>query len=306
MLAAVGAALLAPAQVYGPPDASAAASPPPEKRSAESGVDSVSPKTVTAVCPAGKWVVGGGGWATTTAIDDETRVLLTRLEPVHSGNLDAYTVTAEEVAPGMSGSWSVEAYVVCAAEPAGYEIVSGSTAPSSVPVQESAADCPGSKRILGTGVQINNPGGQVTLQTNRSSSPRNVRAVAKEDANGYAAEWHVTVYAICANPTSGLDSFGNSTVDNGTVDNGSADNGSALTGSEDSKIAFSDCPDGTYVYGAGVATSGTPPGLTTTPPGIAVQAVYPFNDLRSVQVVVVATTPTSLNWDVDAFAICGP
>jgi hypothetical protein len=289
---AAGVALAGATQTVSAPGAPAAAPPALEKRAASSANDSVSPKTTIAVCPAGKWVVGGGGWVISAAIADEAKVVLTRLEPVHSGNLDSYVVTGEEVAPGMSGNWVVEAYAICAPAPPGYQITSGSTTPSSSFVQETAAVCPSPSRVIGAGAQINNPGGQVTLQTNRSSGPRDiVRAIAKEDASGYAATWNVTAYAICANLSTGFGSYGN---------------GSVLTGSENAKVAFVDCPDGTYVHSAGVASSGTPPGLTTTPPGVAIQVAYPFNNLRTVEVYAVETSPTSVNWDVGAFAICGP
>lgn len=70
--------------------------------------------------------------------------------------------------------------------------------------------------------------------------------------------------------------------------------------------AFVTCPANTFVHNVAVASSGTPPGLDTTPPGVAVQVLYPFNDLRSAQVFAVETTPTSVNWDVGVFVICGP
>lgn len=291
-LAVAGLALLVSAGPIGSPAASAAAPPALERRSSYSSTDSVSPKTAIASCPPGKRVIGGGGGAYAIGVADRAKVLLTGLEPVHSGNADSYVVTGEEVAPGMTGIWWLEAYAICAPEPAGYEIVSGSTASSSSSVQETAAVCPGSKRVIGTGSRINNPGGQVTLQTNRSSGPRGiVRAVAKEDASGYAGSWNLIAYAICTDPLNGFSAVGG---------------GSVLTGSETEKNAFVDCPAGTYVHSAGAASSGTPPGLTTTPPGVAVQVVYPYNNLRSVEVIAVETTPTAVNWDVGAFAICGP
>jgi hypothetical protein len=292
ILAVVSMAMVVSAQLIGSPAASAVAPPALEKRSSNSGTDSVSPKTTIVGCPAGKRVVGGGGWIFATAAADDAKVLLTRLEPVHSGNADSYVVTGEEVAPGMSGTWWLEAYALCAPAPAGLEITSGSTAASSSSVQQTAAICPGSKRVIGTGSRIDNPGGQVALQTNRSSGPRDiVRAIAKEDASGYTGSWNLTAYAICANPLTGFSSVGGS---------------STLTGSENEKVAFVGCPAGTHVHSAGVASSGTPPGLTTTPPGVAIQAVYPSDTLLYVEISAVETTPTTANWEVWAFAICGP
>jgi hypothetical protein len=288
---AAGLALVGVTQTVGAPAAPAAAPPALVKASAATPTDSVSPKTAIAVCPAGKRVVGGGGSAINTSPADERRVLLTRLEPVHSGNLDSYVVTGEEISPGIGSIWRLEAYALCAPALPGYQIVSASTTPSSTSVQQAVASCPSPSKVVGTGFQVNNPGGQVTLQTNRTDDPlRIVRAVAKEDANGYSGNWNVTSYAICENLPATFQVVGDGTP----------------TSPEDSKSADVDCPPGKYVHSAGAATSGLPPGLTTTPAGIAVQTVFPSGLLTRVDVFAVATTPTSDSWDVGAFAICGP
>ncbi|GAA2711059.1 hypothetical protein [Actinoplanes palleronii] len=289
-----GLALLIPASLIGAPMASASASAPPalERKVARSVTDSASFKTAVAGCPAGKRVVGGGGWAFATAAADKAKVMVTRLEPVRAGTVSNYVVSGEEVASGMSGTWWLEAYALCAPAPGGYQIVSGGTAPSSSSVQQTAAVCPGSKRVLGSGGRIDNAAGQVTFQTNRSSGPRDiVRAVAKEDANGYAGSWTVTAYAICANPLAGFSAVGK---------------GSPLTRSENEKSAVVTCPANTYVHSAGAATSGTPAGLTSTPRGVAVQKVFPSSTLRSVEVFAAETTPTGAVWQLWAFAVCGP
>lgn len=256
-----------------------------------SPTNSVSPKTASAVCPAGTKVIGGGGWVFAIAAADERKVVLTRLEPRTTTSQSSYIVTGQEVAPGMSGNWWVQAYALCASTPAGYEIVSASTVPSSTGTQQTAAICTGNKRVFGTGARIDNPGGQVTLQLTRSDIPRGIgRVTAKEDANGYSGTWNVTAFAVCANDQSGF-----TIKSNGTP-----------TNSDATKIASVTCPTGTFVHSTAVASSGTPPGLNTTPPGVAVQVLYPFNNLRSAQVFAVETTPTSVNWDVGIFVICGP
>jgi hypothetical protein len=288
---AAGLFLVGVTQTLGAPASPAAAPPVLERAYAVTANDSVSPKTAIAVCPAGKQVVGGGGFVSSASPPDAQKVLLTRLEPVHSGNLDSYVVTGEEVAPGIGSAWRLEAYALCAPAPPGYQIVSASTTPSSTSVQQAVASCPGSTKTLGTGAQINNPGGQVTLQTNRSDDPLGiVRAVAKEDANGYSASWNVISYAVCASLPATFE-----VASQGVI-------ASPL----DTKSAFVDCPPGKYVHSAGVATSGTPPGLTTTPAGVAVQVVFPQGSLTRVEVFAAETSPTSVSWDVAAFAICGP
>lgn len=285
-----GLALLIGAQVFVGAQP-AAAMPGLNKQSEISPTDSVSPKTITATCPAGTTVIGGGGWVFAISAADERKVMLTRLEPVASVSQNGYVVTGTEVAPGMTGDWWVEAYALCANTPAGYEIASTTTAPSSVSTQQTVAICTGNKRVFGSGARINNPGGQVSLQLTRWDGPRGIgRATAKEDANGYSASWSLTAFAVCANDQPGFVA-----VSAGTP-----------TGPEDTKLAFVTCPAGTFVHSTAVATSGTPPGLGTTPPGVAVQVLYPFNDLRSAQVFAVETTPTDIPWDVGIFVICGP
>jgi hypothetical protein len=269
----------------------AAALPDLDIADGDSGVDSVSPKTAIATCPAGLKVVGGGGEAATTLVADDGRVTLTRLEPVHSGNVDSYVVTGMEVAPGYGGNWGVRAWALCGTAPAGYEVVSGSTPSSSSFVQQAAAVCPGNKQVIGTGAQINNPGGEVTLQLARSSGSRDIaRVTAKEDANGYARNWNVTAYAICTNPLPGFSLLYR---------------GPTLTGSENKKIETLECPPGTQVHNVAAATSGQPPGLDTAPPGVAIMAVIPQGG-RFAGAVAVETTPTNASWDFVIQAICGP
>jgi hypothetical protein len=269
----------------------AAAMPGLVKRIATSPTNSVSPKTATAICPAGTRVIGGGGWVFTISATDEKKVILTRLEPVVSVSGDQYVVTGMEVAPGITGNWWVEAYALCANTPVGHEITTATTTPSSSATQQTAAICTGSKKVYGTGARINNPGGQVTLQLTRWDNTRGIaRVTAKEDANGYSGTWNVTAYAICANDLPGFVSSSAGTP----------------TNSQDAKLATVHCPDGTFVHSTAVASSGTPPGLGTTPAGVAVQVLYPFNDLGGAQVYAVETTPTNVAWDVGIYVMCGP
>ncbi|MFC7545688.1 hypothetical protein [Plantactinospora sp. GCM10030261] len=286
---ALGLVMIAGTQLGGAPQASAL--PSWQRVSATSLTDSEPVKTAIAACPAGKVVVGGGGWVFALAAADDAKVMVTGLEPVHSGNLDSYVASGAEVAPGMTGTWWVEAYAICAAAPAGYEVVSGSTAPSSSTVQETAAGCGGTKRAIGTGARINNPGGQVSLQLARPSGPRDIaRVTAKEDANGYAATWNVTAYAICANPISGFSVQGAP---------------STQTGSANAKSASVQCPVGTRLHSVAAATSGGT-SLTDTPAGVAIQQVFPSSDQRTASVYAVETSPTNASWDLVAQAICGP
>lgn len=267
----------------------AAALPGLVRAVATSPTDSLSTKTVTAVCPGNTRVIGGGGFVFALSAADEEKVMLTRLEPVPS--LSGYVVTGSEVVPGITTNWWVEAYALCATAPAGYQLLTATTGPSSSNVQQIAAGCGAGRKVFGTGARITNGGGEVTLQTTRADNSRSVsQAVAKEDANGFAGNWSLSVFAVCANDLPGFVTASATTP----------------TNSDDTKLALVSCPIGTFVHSTGGATSGVPAGLTTTPPGVALQVLFPFSNLRQVQVFAVETTPTSAPWNVTAVAICGP
>ena len=72
--------------------------------------DSSTSKTVTARCPAGKQVLGGGG----TVTGGRGQVVLERLQPVQATTGDRFVVGAREDGTGYSGSWRLTAYALCA------------------------------------------------------------------------------------------------------------------------------------------------------------------------------------------------
>jgi hypothetical protein len=290
MALVAGAALLLGAQVmFGAQPA--VAIPGLEKVTARSDTNSESPKNVTAFCPDGKRVIGGGGRVFATAAANSTKVMLIRLEPINAVNQSGYVAGGVEVAPGIAGNWWVEAYAHCAPAPAGHEIVRTDTSPSSASTQQTTAECTGDKRVFGTGARIQNSGGQVTLQLTRADGLRVIgRATAKEDADGFTGNWTLTAFAICANERPGFSQEGKISD----------------TTPADVKAVTHTCPDGTFVHNVAVASSGTPPGLATTPPGVALQTVFPADNLRTAQIRMVETTPTSVPWDAGVFMICGP
>ncbi len=252
---------------------------------------SVSPKGTTAYCPEGTVLIGGGGWAWASFPADDDEIVMTASRPIRVNGRQGFNVAGQEVAGGFAGNWGLDAYALCGNMPAGYFVTSGSVARSSSSVKQAIATCPDGKLAIGSGALINNSDGEVSLQTARSSEPRDiVRAVAKEDANGYAGEWSLSAFAICVDPRSGI-----------SVQYG----GSELTGAEDAKSARVDCPPGTFVYDVGASTSGSPPGLLTAPPGVAVLDLNPGGGFDA-HAYAVETSPTSARWDLAVQAICGP
>jgi hypothetical protein len=243
-----------------------------------------SPKTVTAVCPPGKVVIGGGGRAEEQGVPAH-KLTLTQLEPYLDSVRYGYRASATNTAPNVISPWRMEAYALCAEPPSGYHIVSAQATAPSQPVQATAAVCPPGERVLGSGAKILNHGSRVALQVARSSGPGDIaRAQAREIRP--VGSWNLFAFAVCAPPPSGYEvKF----------------EPSPQEASEQVKTAVAECGVGRSVIGAGGAITNVAPG------NVALEEAYPdigtiFQDVRAEAVEVV---PTSQNWDfIVAAAIC--
>jgi hypothetical protein len=69
--------------------------------------DSTSPKTVTAVCPGGRFALGGGYNLSGTSVED---LVATENRAISD---TTWQVTARE-SDNVGGSWQVQAFVICA------------------------------------------------------------------------------------------------------------------------------------------------------------------------------------------------
>lgn len=249
-----------------------------------STTDSQQTKIATATCPVGERVLGGGGWAFPSASADATRVALIELRPVHPPlGQDFYRAIAQESAPGIASTWSVQAYAICARPVPGMHVVSVTG-----PVTASAADawCPAGEDPLGGGGSIGNAGGQVGLGSMTPRSTGDVISVVALPYPGSHDAFTVTAYAVCAPTPPGYEvSYAFSTG----------------PPSDDVKVAFASCPAGTSVHGA----AGTVRFFPDPPPGVALQVVFPNNALTQVEAAAVETTVTTQDWQpVVAVAIC--
>jgi hypothetical protein len=251
-------------------------------------------KTEVATCPGGKKVVGGGGWTMTVDAAEEESVALTRLEPsdnVDGTGADGYIATAAETAPGVTGDWWVQAYALCAYawSVPGWDINAAFTTTASDPKQGLSVGCDNSgQKVIGTGARIGIHSlgqGQVVLQQAAALfTGLRARAQAQEDGTGYAGQWWLGAYAICANTPSGYE-----------VVTG----GSAATQSETFKSAQASCSLGNQLLSAGAFTPVDVPG------NVSLQIVYPSSTLRRLEARAVENTPTSLSWGVlSARGIC--
>jgi len=247
--------------------------------------NSVSPKTVFALCPPDQRVIGGGGSIIEGAdVGLTAKPALTQLEPVFAAT-DAYVVTAAETRQGTTGNWRVAGWAMCANPLPGLHLASVTTGRSTSPAQATAAVCPGGQRVLGTGgnIRISSPG-RVALQVARPSEPGDIARVrAHEDADGFAGLWSVTAYAVCAPEPAGYDvMFGAPSM---------------ASGSETIKTASATCPPGTRVHSAGAATT------AVAPAQVGLQRIVP--SFVGTTARAVETAPTGADWDfILATAIC--
>jgi hypothetical protein len=306
LLIAVAAVTLS-CLVVGPPRTAKAASAPRvtgvEYVLAQSPSNSDSPKRLSAVCPPGKRVVGGSvvvrDSATPNGIYANT-VTLTRLAPVTSPFLqNSYAATAVEAGFGTTGPWYLEVRAVCADQPSGYEPVTRSTLYSSSDTKTADAVCPNGKRALGSGAMLNildSTGAidtrqkGVGLQVARVDSAGGlVRTQAKEQPGGFAPNWQLVGYAICADTPAGFEVV--------TA-------GDARQGSETPKAALLACDDGKRLLGTGAATAGTASGRTA-PPQVSLNAMsISSGSERHFFAQATENTFTDAPWTFIARAIC--
>ena len=160
----------------------------------ESLADSTAEKSVTAACPAGKRVIGGGGAIGTS--DFAVQRILTGVTP--NSTLTTVTATGHEDEAGYSQDWTVVAYAVCAAAPAGLQRVTATSPLGSDEFSQASVNCPAGKHILGIGGTINGGEGQVLIDDLRTDAALSKATITGfEDTTGFDPDWNVTAYAIC-------------------------------------------------------------------------------------------------------------
>src|SRR5687767_3095994 len=137
----VGACLAATAVLQAVPTSPAAAVVGLSRVISTSASTSVN-KTQSATCPAGKVVVGGGGYVT----GGVGQVGIDRSTPLTTGT--SYSVSAREDGSGYAGNWSVTAIAFCAPPLIGLTYVSATTAPSSVASRTVSVFCASGRKAI--------------------------------------------------------------------------------------------------------------------------------------------------------------
>jgi hypothetical protein len=230
---------------------------------------------VTATCPAGKRVLGGGA----ELFGGESQVSLNDVIP--NGALTTVTAEAFEDQTGHTGSWTLRAYAICATAPPGLERVLA-TSPTDSTNKTVSATCPAGKRLLGAGGGVSGGAGQVMAQDIRIDSLTRVTSQGVEDQDGTPVNWQLRAYAICSNPVHMLERV-------------------VATSPSDSlkgKGVTTTCPAGKRVVGAGGEVGGIEG-------QVALNDLKPSDTLRDVTAHASEDEDGTLsNWLVRAFAVC--
>jgi hypothetical protein len=193
-------------------------------------------------------------------------------------------VSAQELTPNVTMTWSVQAYAICANPVNGLTIVSN----ESSAFNEVDALCPSNQKVLGSGGRVNNPANHVALNfVSPFEAGGNVRVAASDLLTGGSSVWTVTASAVCVPTPPGYRV---------------AFAPSSQNLSEPLKVAFVTCPAGTRVHGA--AAGVVPERNAGSTQGLVLQVVYPFNALDQVEASAVETITNNTSWDVRAVAIC--
>ena len=244
-----------------------------------------SSKTETATCPAGTRVIGGGGGLLGGQVADG--LVITQMQPVRPlYGEDFYRVTVNDPS-GALDDWGVRATAICAPALANMSIAYGYTPSSSASTQLATAVCPAGRKVVGTGGTAYNAYGQAGLQVMRASTDgTRVYAQAHEDPDGYAGDWYVFAWAVCATAPAGYQIV--------MAESPQRD-------SETTKNVELDCPGSKTLLSAGAAAS------FSAPAQVALQFAHAFGgpSSGSVEGYAAENQPTSADWDfIVGQAIC--
>ncbi len=251
-----------------------ATAPPGLERVVATSATSSADKSVTAVCPAGKRLLGTGADRTGGA----GQVTLTSMTP--NAALTSVTASAAEDLDGTLADWSLNAYAICANPVAGRERISAPSALDSSSPKPAVATCPAGKQLTGIGGRIGGGGGEVVFDDLiPADSLQQVNLTSYEVEGGTPADWSASSYAICVATSRLVADFSN-------VDDSSSP-----------KTTQVDCPVGTRATGAG--------GDITGALGQAhLDSVWRVGPSTARAVAYEDANAFDFNWSLNAYAIC--
>src|SRR4051812_43892834 len=159
-----------------------------------SAISSSHAKSVTAMCPSGKKVVGAGG---EELGPNGSKVPLEDITPLP--NLSGVNVVATESFGGLNQNWELQAFAICANPLPGQQLVSHESVIDSTPAKSAVVFCPSGKSVVGAGGQVNvGQSGPVVLdEITPLPNLSGVNVVGAETPAGTTNNWTVKAYAIC-------------------------------------------------------------------------------------------------------------
>ena len=165
--------------------------------------NSASVHTATAECPAGQALLGLGG-------KSEGGGGQVVLDALAAPTGDTVTVRGHEDQSGFGGDWSVKAFAICADEGGERRTTFNEPLNSLTPKvasTEPGGPCTNERRLTGVGAEIPiGATGQVVLDSVIPSADLETASVrAQEDQDGFAGNWSLRPYALCADPLPGLE-----------------------------------------------------------------------------------------------------
>ncbi|MBO4204531.1 hypothetical protein [Micromonospora echinofusca] len=255
--------------------AAPAAAVPGLIRQSSTGPSNSLAKTQNQSCPAGSVLLGGGGIVTGASGQVGMDIML----PL-SGNT-AFSVTGREDATGTSANWLLTSAVVCAPAPAGYTVVSGSSAWMSSSTNWHTVSCPIGTVAIGVGGAVNGAGNSELILEDLRINGTSVTVAGAEDETGFDSNWQVQARAICATQPAGYEvRLDDSAYDSAT-----------------SKSINVSCTSGKKVHGVGAEIVGGDGQVRLT-------AVFASSDTTVTVSAVEDETGFSSNWKVRAYATC--
>ena len=236
-----------------------------------SDIGSLHTQLTATLCPTGTRllgtgfdVVGGSGEVGVVQLAPSSMVRISAVAAEHSD----YPI-----------SWQVNSIGICGG--LNLEVVASSSPSNAASPKSRNVNCPGSKRVVGTGFRVTgNAPGNVVVDRMMPSTPTRVSVRGIEDENGTLGTWSVSARAVCANPLPGRQIV----------------TATSETDSGNPKFVTATCPFGKQVIGTGAAISGGAGEVSlddVVPSRTEVTASAREDD-----------TGTTRDWSVTAFAVC--
>ena len=247
------------------------------REQATSANNSTATKSVTAPCPVGKSVLGGGG----SISGGGGNVHFTRLNAV-GGGTNGFVAAASENG-NYANNWSITAYAICGTA-ANLQYLSAITASNTDNHKDAQRNCPTGSLPLHFGVQITGSIGDVIIGAFGSTVGWNGSKVSATRApGGSTANWALTAHVVCADE----DLAGRQMLWGDVVPADSNPKGKTVG-----------CPAGKTLHGGGAV-------IVSSSGEVLQRAVTPSSTLGGITVNFIEDADGAAhNWWVRVYAIC--